>query len=64
MLSLDRQTCLFCAQSTGVFHPEEITVLEEVLSKCYYFDQLGDCPLPDDGYYLYEEKLGDELAGL
>lgn len=63
MLSLNLQTCMSVAQSTGVFHPDEIRVLTEVLEKCYTFHEADIHTLPADGYFIYEEKNNDELCG-
>jgi ribosomal protein S18 acetylase RimI-like enzyme len=63
MLSLDRQTCVSCAQSTEVFRPAEIAILEEVLQKSYTPEDVESTGLPQDGYLIYEEKHGEDLVG-
>jgi ribosomal protein S18 acetylase RimI-like enzyme len=40
-----------------------MNVLIEVLEKCYTFADANLDTLPADGYFIYEEKINDELCG-
>ena len=63
MLSLNRQTRVNAAESTGVFYSSEMKVLIEVLEKCYTFSDVSPDTLPPDGYFIHEEKVNNDLCG-